>query len=120
MDYSLKYKMQSYGALEVQALKPEFDGLWLPKKEELQSSLKFHDIDTLIDSFQIFWEKNIYNGYYYSNTKFFDSAEQLWLAYAMYSLANKVWNGGEWVKYYKRNKLFYRMGKVCGIICSII
>lgn len=71
--------------------------LWMPCQDQLQEmvgGLEAGFIDWAG------WLKNIYPCEKYPNAALyaFDSYEQLWLAFVMKELHNKVWNGEDWVK----------------------
>jgi len=75
-------------------LPPENErSVWLPRQDQLQEMLKYPLEPTM--------EMNIISKYfrnqgiaYYGQ---FNTYEQLWLAYIMVSVHNKVWNGEDWV-----------------------
>lgn len=68
----------------------EFGYIWLPRQDQLQEILKYQ-LGGMIMLFHEWIEKSVFP----DNTH--DSMEQLWLAFVMKELHNKVWNGEEWV-----------------------
>lgn len=68
--------------------------VWLPRQDQLQEMLSIGKSNTFTGllALQLFIEDN-------AKYEMLDwSMEQLWLAFVMKSLYQKVWNGKEWVK----------------------
>lgn len=108
MDTSLKYTHQCNKAEEITGT---------PSQDKLQAMIRSDSLSSLIYGFNRFWQRKIYSGYNYSENEYFDSMEQLWLAYIMYKNFNKIWNGEAWLtSNHKRNIFFYNAGKVFGIL----
>ena len=111
MNNTLKYINQCRKAKEINGI---------PTQDELQDMINADSLSFLTHSFNMFWQKKVYAGYHYSDDEQFDSIKQLWLAYVMYKKFNKVWDGTEWLKYYKINSLFFNMGKICKTVFNTI
>ena len=69
--------------------------IWLPRQDELQEMVKE---SSLSESLTAFYHWNYDIGFIWKSDKEFTSMEQLWLAYVMQELYQKVWTGEEWVK----------------------
>lgn len=65
------------------------DCTWIPTQYQLEK---------LDNSWRITWQfyDYIHNGLN-KYLKFFKSEEELWLAFLMYKLSNKIWNGKIWI-----------------------
>jgi len=78
-----------------------YNWLWLPRQDQLQDMVKGFESDSLTLQYKFMeWcipyfsakGKYIYQWYVVSKT----SMEQLWLAFVMKELYNKVWGGENW------------------------
>lgn len=91
------------------------DGLiWLPKQDQLQeivgdfiaNELEYDecDIKMAFISFKRWLDMQYYDEPYTCvPTNVFDSGEQLWLAFTMQEIYNKIWNGEEWIDEKQKN-----------------
>lgn len=83
--------------------------IWLPRQEDLQNML-FGDIDGdrktkywwmgdkgNLDRFQEIVDIN-WCDYFWGLSDPYPSLEQLWLAYVMFELYDKIWDGNDWIK----------------------
>ena len=75
--------------------------IWLPTQGQLQKILNIDDFTYLVSDFSEWVYQQ--EGFRYYNppepeTKIFFSMEQLWLAFVMKTIYNKIWRSGEWVK----------------------
>jgi hypothetical protein len=84
--------------------------VWLPRQDQIQNMLlgKF-SLDGMLDCFNSFWNRNAWlsddtpgqpypdlpedYGIFY----FFESVEQLWLAFYMKEMCGKIWDGDRWI-----------------------
>jgi len=72
------------------------DFLWLPRQDQLQGMVE-ECCWTMIDDFNEWWEEvNVNSEEFCEKEKFYQSMEQLWLAFVMSELWNKTWNGEDW------------------------
>jgi len=69
--------------------------IWLPRQDQLQEITGTISILILLDDFHKFLDSDYYSvkcpGFY------FNSIEQLWLAFVMKKKYNKIWTNKEWV-----------------------
>ena len=73
--------------------------IWLPLQHQIQKMLgDFNGINILINQFYVFCLEKSYKANYLA-TAYFNSMEQLWLAFYMWEKHGKVWNGEEWITY---------------------
>ena len=63
---------------------------WLPRQDQLQAIV---DLNTIVN-----WHfYNFVNDGLSTYLDYFTSMEQLWLAFVMQKIYNKIWNGSEWI-----------------------
>ena len=70
--------------------------IWLPRQDQLQDMISWDKRMTareIIETFSVFI--GFERADYYNK---FTSMEQLWLAFVMYDIWNKKWNGKDWIK----------------------
>lgn len=97
-DYYLEYSRTIVTVLgeDVTPPYPAGDPMWLPRQDQLQKIIKdklLIGIPGLINGFDMFVTEvgNMF-------PTVFNTMEQLWLAYAMKTIANKTWSGKQWMK----------------------
>ena len=75
--------------------------IWLPTQSQLQGMLS-HSLRANIKLFSMFCFTDYLNQLSKQNTgtalAYFDSMEQLWLAFCMAELHQKQWDGTQWIK----------------------
>jgi hypothetical protein len=79
---------------------PGANPIWLPTQEELQDICKGESIFETLNDFHLFVFTDSNGGKVFKTreTAQFTSAEQLWLAFLMYSTLQKRWDGEKWKK----------------------
>lgn len=93
------YSMGSYVGTYDQ-YRPEesrYEAIWLPTQEDLQGMVSKYDDGTIrYNAYMLTRDASIW--IWEIGAGKYDSMNQLWLAFVMKELYNKVWNGEEWVK----------------------
>lgn len=103
--------IDSYGSTTVSEYSPKGRYVWLPRQDQLQEIMADYIakeqemVKTRTDLMQAFLDFTHWLGtQYYKReyvclpTNVFSSGEQLWLAFVMKEIYNKVWDGEEWIR----------------------
>ena len=70
---------------------PIKDFIWLPRQDQLQEMVDLEPISLLLARFRGWFKNEVIH------RKCLDSMEQLWLAFVMFELHGKKWDGREWI-----------------------
>jgi hypothetical protein len=82
-------------ALSYEVEKREMNSIWLPHQDQLQEMIKYK-YPKLEEMIYFFWAWMTRNAVVEIDG--YSSLEQLWLAFVMWTLYQKTWNGEDWVK----------------------
>lgn len=78
---------------------PEDKIFWLPRQDQLQEMIDWSNYRISIEKFGSRYRmvsKNLTKNFWEEDLFYYETMEQLWLAFVMHEKYNKKWNGTDW------------------------